>query len=339
MTGKYLSEVEQATIVGMSKGGMSMTQILAEVGRPKATVSRVLKRYHERGTLGPADKCGRPRKLTDANVRILKRELMKNRRVPLAELAGNMSTQVCVRTLQKEVHELGINSRIAVKKSFLNTKHTAERLAFAREYLDWTIEDWNNVIWTDEASFEVEKHSRTIRVWRSASEKYQQDCLVPTFKSGRISIMVRGANTGSSKCYLVLIPSDKRTAKDFVEVVYEFALQHYYHHHDNYECLILMEDGAPVHCSTLPKLWREEVGIKKLKWPANSPDLNPLENLWKQCKDQVQLKNRPRNKDEMWASVNRAWENISQEAICKFVSTMPDRMRVVVQAHGGSTRW
>ena len=72
MIGKYLSEVEQATIVEMSKGGMSMTQISTEVGRPKATVSRVLKRYRERGTLGPVDKCGRPQKLTDANVRILK---------------------------------------------------------------------------------------------------------------------------------------------------------------------------------------------------------------------------------------------------------------------------
>ena len=138
--------------------------------------------------------------------------------------------------------------------------------------------------------------------------------------------MLWDASTGSSKCYLVLILPEKCTVADFVEVVYESALQHYYYHHDNYECLILMEDGAPVHRSTIPKLWREDIGIKKLKWPANSPDLNPLENLSEQYKDQVQLKNCPRNKDKMWALVNRAWENISQEAICKLISTMPDQM-------------
>lgn len=151
--------------------------------------------------------------------------------------------------------------------------------------------------------------------------------------------MVWGAITSSSNCYLVLIPSEKRIAEDFVEVVYEPALQHYYYHHDNYECLILMEDGALVHRSTFAKLWKEEVGIRKLKWPADSPDLNPLENLWKQCKERVQIKHWPRNKDKMWALVNRAWKNISQEAICRLISTMPDQMQAVVQVHGGSTRW
>lgn len=117
-----------------------MTQISTEIRRPKATVL-ILKRYRECGTFGLADKCGRPQKLTDVDVRIFKRELLKNRRVPLAKLAGNMSTETDVRTLRKELHELGINNRIAIKKPFLNVKHRAKRLAFARGYLDWTFKD------------------------------------------------------------------------------------------------------------------------------------------------------------------------------------------------------
>ena len=42
------------------------------------------------------------------------------------------------------------------------------------------------------------------------------------------------------------------------------------------EVVLLMEDGALVHCSNLPNKWREKMGIKRLKWPANSPDLNPI---------------------------------------------------------------
>jgi hypothetical protein len=38
--------------------------------------------------------------------------------------------------------------------------------------------------------------------------------------------------------YLVLIPPDKRTAKDFVEIVYESTLEHYYYYHKKYEHLI-----------------------------------------------------------------------------------------------------
>ena len=79
---------------------------------------------------------------------------------------------------------------------------------------------------------------------------------------------------------------------DFVEIVYEGALEHYYWHHNHYEHLILMEDGAPVHHSNAQKYWREQLGLRKLKWPPNSPNLNPIESVWKQVKDQVQRRNR-----------------------------------------------
>ena len=103
--------------------------------------------------------------------------------------------------------------------------------------------------------------------------------------------MVWGAITSSTKLYLVLVPRDQRIAKDFVEIVYELALEHFYYHHDDNRDLILMEDGASKHRSNAPKFWREEIGLKKLNWSANSPHLNPIENVWKQCKNQVQERN------------------------------------------------
>ena len=90
---------------------------------------------------------------------------------------------------------------------------------------------------------------------------------------------------------MVVIPLDKRTAKDFVEIVYESNLKHFFYHHDNYQDLILMEDGALVHQSNAPKFWKGKIDLKKLHWPANSPDLNTIENLWKQCKNHVQERN------------------------------------------------
>jgi hypothetical protein len=182
-----------------------------------------------------------------------------------AELYNNVTPSMRMSTLHKEIHELGVNSCIAVKKPFLSDVHKAKRLAFAKEHLHWTIDDWNNVIWTDESFFEVGKQSRQIRVWRKVYERYNWDCLAPTFKSRRTSLIVWGALTGSSKSYLVLIPSNRCTTKDFVEIVYEGALEHCYWHHDHYEHLILMEDGALVHRSNAQKIWREQLGLRKLE--------------------------------------------------------------------------
>jgi hypothetical protein len=73
---------------------------------------------------------------------------------------------------------------------------------------------------------------------------------------------------------LLLIPSNS-IAKEFVEIIYEGALEHYYRHHDHYELLILMDDGTPVHHTTMHK----KIGGRKLEWPPNSFDLNPVANV------------------------------------------------------------
>jgi hypothetical protein len=57
---------------------------------------------------------------------------------------------------------------------------------------------------------------------------------------------------------------------------------------DKVSCGILMEDGALVYCSKVSQEWRNLCFIEKLDWPANSLDLNPLENIWKFLKHAVQ---------------------------------------------------
>ena len=59
----------------------------------------------------------------------------------------------------------------------------------------------------------------------------------------------------------MLIPLEKCKALDFVEVVYELALEPFYYHHDNYGHLISLEDGAPVYSSRVATNWREQIGL------------------------------------------------------------------------------
>ena len=54
-----------------------------------------------------------------------------------------------------------------------------------------------------------------------------QVCIDPTFKSGRTSLMIWDAFAGGKKSQLVFMPKDRRSAKDFVEVVYNVELLHF----------------------------------------------------------------------------------------------------------------
>ena len=136
-------------------------------------------------------------------------------------------------------------------------------------------------------------------MWRKSDECYNLDCLTPTFKLGRTSIMVWGAFTATHKLPLIVMPPGRQTAIDFVKIVYDGVLGPFLDAQWDTRRLVLMEDDAPVHRSKAPSTWRANHNIEKLVWPTNSPDLNPTENVWKMLKDCVQKKRRPKNQIEM----------------------------------------
>ena len=123
---KYLTTSEQSTIGGMRKGGCSLSEISTEFGRPKSTISKVSKRHCECGEVKIAEKSRRPKKLNECNRRVLIHEMKRNHRARLSALAKNLPIHVLIRTLCKEVHNLGMNNCVAMKKPFLSPKHKGD---------------------------------------------------------------------------------------------------------------------------------------------------------------------------------------------------------------------
>ena len=73
-----------------------------------------------------------------------------------------------------------------------------------------------------------------------------------------------------------------------------------------------------------------------MNWPAQSPDLNPLENLWDHLKSVVQKKN-PHNVKELWTVINEAWNEFPHKRLLKLIDSMPNRCKAVIKARGGPT--
>ena len=101
----------------------------------------------------------------------------------------------------------------------------------------------------------------------------------------------------------------------------------------------LMENGAPINRSNGPKDWLAKIELSKLEWPANSPELNPIENAWSICKAHVQAGPRPTSHNAMFAMIQDAWAKFEQEIFARSIGTIPARIETVIKAHGGSTRW
>ncbi len=61
---------------------------------------------------------------------------------------------------------------------------------------------------------------------------------------------------------------------------------------------IFEQDLAPAHTAKGTKSWFNDHGVTVLDWPANSPDLTPIENLWSIVKRKMR-DTRPKNADDL----------------------------------------
>ncbi len=101
---------------------------------------------------------------------------------------------------------------------------------------------------------------------------------------------------------------------------------------------IFQQDLAPAHTAKSTKSWLNDHGVCVLDWPANSPDLNPIENLWGIVKRKMRNK-RPKNADELKATVKETWASIPPQQCHKLITSMPRRIEAVIKAKGAPIKY
>lgn len=75
-----------------------------------------------------------------------------------------------------------------------------------------------------------------------------------------------------------------------------------------------------------------------MNWPAQSPDLNPIEQMWEHL-DRVVRKSVRTNKNNLFAELSKAWDNIAPKVLKKYIYSMQSRCQAVINAKGGHTRY
>jgi hypothetical protein len=242
--------------------------------------------------------------------------------------------------LIKAFHIEGYARRVAAAKPWLTPKHKADRVAWATLYKDWTWEDWVKVIWTDEASFKTGYHGQVF-VTRNVEEKYLEDCLVPKFKKFSCW-MVHGSISGKYKGPLVFVEKSwgNLCAQTYVTHilphVHRFVRLVGYRH--GWMSTLLMEDGASSHTARLTTAYHVYHGVNKMNWPANSPDLNPIENVWQILKRRVSL-HFPTTELATREAIQLEWDRLLPVDYKNYILSMPERCKAVIASGGAQTRW
>ncbi len=329
MRSKELPEELRDRIVARHRSGQGYKNISAALKVPKSTVASIILKWKTFGTTRTLPRAGRPAKLSYRGRRALVREVKKNPKITVAEL------QRCIRemgescrksTITAALHQSGLYGRVARRKPLLSARYMKKQLKDSKIPRSKVT---NKILWSDETKIELLGLNSKRYVWRKPGTAHHLYNTVPTVKHGGGSIMLWGCFSAGGTGRLVAIEGKMNAAKyrDILDEDLRLGRR-----------FTFQQDNVPKHTAKITKEWLHNNSVTVLEWPSQSPDLNPIEHLWRDLKMAVHQR-LPSNLTELERICEEEWQRIPKSRCEKLVASFPKRLMAVLNQKGASTKY
>jgi hypothetical protein len=246
-------------------------------------------------------------------------------------------TQISARTVRRILHENDLSSHKPVACPKLTADHRVNRMRFAENHTNWTIQQWSSVMFSDESRFCLRSPDGRERVWRRPGERFAPCCISPRTPFGGGGVMVRAGIFFYGHTELIFIEHGTLTADRYIRQCLETHVVPYAPFVG--ENFLFMHDNARPHTARIVTNYLDTVEIPRLEWPARSPDMNPIEHVWDKLGRNVKKRQPlPETIQELRIALNEEWEQMPQEEIQHLIESMPRRIETLRRCRGGNTR-
>ncbi|GFX07547.1 transposable element Tc1 transposase [Trichonephila clavipes] len=253
---------------------------------------------------------GRVRSTTPAEDRYIVLSAKRNRRTTAQQVANQFlaasGKQISRKTVARRLKGGLLYARRPVVCVPLTRQHRTARLQWCREHHNWTEQDWACVLFSDESRFSLSLDCRRQLIWRESGTAYRPENIQEKDRYPTCSILVWAGIMINGRMRLHVVANGTMTGQRYID---EVLLPH--------DCL-------------------DSEGIQRLVWPARSPDLNPIENVWDAWGRQVAgLNYPPTNKNTLIRALTEEWDKLPQQLLDNVVQSMVRRVECCITLHGG----
>jgi transposase len=327
--GKYLNDEEKIQIRIYHEEGYSARSIGTKLGRSNTVISNFLKKGKDYGN----------KKKTKGNTKLTKRQIGKIKQAARKHL--NSSQIVAELDLPVGAHQVAyilrkskeFQWRKASSKPRLTPKHKEARLAFARAHMSWTRE-WDKIIFSDEKKFNLDGPDCYSCYWHKLDDTV---AIRSKRNFGGGSLMV-WAGFWKSGVLPICFISTRMNSNDYISLLDDVLISFLDERDD--EDFTFMQDNASIHASKATLGWLKEKQISVMPWPACSPDLNPIENLWGILAAKIYGNGKQyRTVLELKYAIKEAWATVERSTLESLINSMPNRIFSVIQVNGAQTKY
>lgn len=332
---KQITPRKRAVMLQYSKDGLKQSEICKRLNLSRSTVSQLLHQFATTGSMDVKRRSGRPRITSRRDDTLIRRWSVVNPTYSATQIMVDTNVRASSRTIRRRLlNEFGLASRSPAKKPLLTQKQRLKRLKFCQKYKNWSSEDWAKVLFSDETLI-CQFGAPAVRVRRPVGQRFNAKYTARTMKHSQ-KIMVWGCFSRFGRGSLYFVEQGKTVNaleyKKILQSKVPIAMT-------IHGTTLFQQDSAPCHTAKSVRDWLTSNGIQVLEWPGNSPDLNPIENLWMILKQSVRRR-RPGNMQELMHHIRQAWcLDINQELCQKLSDSMPNRCKLVIKSRGDITKY
>ncbi|KAI4900533.1 hypothetical protein NFI96_006829 [Prochilodus magdalenae] len=325
-------------IVDLHKAGMGYRTIGKQLGEKATTVGAIIRKWKKCKITHNLPRSGAPCKISPRGASMILRKVRNEPRITRQDLVNDLNragTTVSKKTISNTLRRQGLKSCSARKVPLPSQTHVKARLKFANDHLNDPEEEWEKVMWSDETKIELFGLNSTRHVWRKKNDEYNPKNTIPTVKHGGGNIILWGCFSakGTGRLHRIVGRMDgamyrEILANNLLPSVRALKMGRGW---------VFQHDNDPKHTARATKEWLQRKHLKVLEWPSQSPDLNPIENLWRELKVRV-AQRQPRNLKALEEICMEEWAKIPAAVCANLVKNYRKHLISVIANKGTSMK-